>query len=301
MLSFALVLIVGMGSIGLYLAAYIYPEIYRKTDIWWSGIGLFYALSLLIYRRPLGLLLGHTASVILLVGLSYQALQRRWAMVGANPPQPKAGTLSAQARAVVDQIVAKVVSVDWQGLWQKMGTQANDGTSEKSILPPTLKERLNLSGLGAKLKGMIGGKRTSEVSPPAETVQSTTVSTPVASPSPPTSTTPAPPAEVVAQPTPVAEPVPPEQQPAPPVEPNSVPEMEQISTMPDPSVESPISQESDAPPALEVEAVVEVEPTVQPEDPKAELEAELDQVISDLSPEEKEGTPNLPPPPDPLA
>jgi|GEM_PF-2671328 len=300
MLSFALVLIVGVGSIGLYLAAYIYPEIHRKTDIWWSGIGLFYALILLIYRRPLGLLLGHTASVILLVGLSYQALQRRWMMVGINPPQPEAGTLSAQAREVLDQIVAKVTSVDWQGLWQKMGTQANDGTSEKSILPPTLKERLDLSSLAEKLKGMIGGKRTAEVSPPAETVQSTPVSTPAVSS--PTSTTPTPPAEIVAQPTPVSEPVPPmEQKSAPPVEPQSVPEMEQTRTIPDPSVASPISQESDDPPALEVEAVVEVEPTVQPEAQKAELEAELDQVISDLLPEEQEGTANLPPPPDPLA
>lgn len=136
MLPLTLVLIVGLGSIGLYLTAYVYPEIHRKTDIWWSGIGLIYALVLLIYQRPLGLLLGHTASVVLLVWLGYQAWQRRWAMIELDSPQPEAGTLGARARNILDQLSVKVAAVNWQRLWQRMGTQANDGTAENRFCPP---------------------------------------------------------------------------------------------------------------------------------------------------------------------
>ncbi|WP_299405809.1 Ycf66 family protein [Acaryochloris sp. IP29b_bin.148] len=305
MLSVALVLIVGLGSIGLYLTAYVYPEIHRKTDIWWSGTGLFYALILLIYRRPLGLLLGHTASVVLLVWLSYQALQRRWAMVEANPPQPEAGTLSAKARAVMDQVIAKVASVDWQGLWQRMGTQANDGTSETSILPPALKQRL--SGLGDQLKGMIGGQDRTEATPPVETVQpskETLVDPPPAqvaqetaaqetkeslSKADPASAAPVtietattPPASAPPEmPLPVADKTTPEEHPH-----------------PDPQMPTAVSTESQDTPVMGPTAEPQ---TIDPPDAtKAELKAELDQVISNLSSEEQESPPNLPQPPDPL-
>ncbi len=303
MLSFALVLIVGLGSIGLYLTAYIYPEINRKTDVWWSGIGLFYALILLVYRKPVGLLLGHTASVILLVWLSYQALQRRWAMVEANPPQPEAGTLSAQARDVLDQVVGKITGVDWQGLWKKMGTQADDGTSEKSILPPTLKQRLDFSGFGEKLKGMTGGKDTTEdtASPPAEPRSSDKAETSVPLAEPPSSgvkpgaKVQPPSSEVPKVPAPLpVEPVPPIEEVAPVIE------------QPSSSAETPIPNPIDKDQKVDEQPVVEVtaEPVDQPEAKKAELKAELDQVISDLSTDGKDvgqnAAPNLPQPPDPL-
>ena len=305
MLSFALVLIVGLGSIGLYLTAYIYPEINRKTDVWWSGIGLFYALILLVYRRPVGLLLGHTASVILLVWLSYQALQRRWTMVEANPPKPEAGTISAQARDVLDQVVGKITGVDWQGLWQRMGTQADDGTSEKSILPPAIKQRLDFSGLGEKLKGMIGGKDTTKTSPPVETISpdNAEISTPAAVETsasednveistPAAVETPTP--EVVPAPTVTPEiQSPPASEPTPPIQGKVAPAEEQPSSMTD----TPIPEKVDDSPVVEVVG----EPVDQQDaNTKAELQAELDQVISDLAPEEQNDTPNLPQPPDPL-
>lgn len=318
MLSLALVLIVGLGSVGLYLTAYVYPEIHRKTDVWWSGTGLFYALILLIYRRPVGLLLGHTASVVLLVGLSYQALQRRWAMVEANPAQPDPGTWGAGARKMSDQAIAKVTSVDWQGLWEKMGQQADDGTSEKSILPPAIKQRLDLSGLGEKLKGMISGKQKTEADISTETVEPTAVNTPVvdAPIAKPTAANPTEPvSDTTAQPVPVAEPTPRAEEPqvlpveepvietSPAVE--APPVVEAPSTDAMPAISSPeVSTESPAPgeaePAVQVEVVADSPIPVEPDADKAELTAELDQVISDLSTEGQDITPNLPQPPDPL-
>ncbi len=306
MLSLALVLIVGLGSVGLYLTAYVYPEIHRKTDIWWSGTGLFYALILLIYRRPIGLLLGHTASVVLLVWLSYQALQRRWAMVEANPPQPEAGSWGAQARAIADQVVAKMTSVDWQGLWARMGTQAKDGTSEKSILPPAIKQRLDLSGLGEKLKGMISGKETADVGSTAETVQPVEISAPVVDSSAATTTDPT--IEATAQPAPGTEPTSPVEDTIAEtpqiedltVEAKTTPEIEQPAPSSDTPTESATKPEEATEPAIKVESAVEAQTPEQTGTQKAELEAELDQVISDLSPEGQETPPNLPQPPDPL-
>lgn len=302
MLSLALVLIVGLGSVGLYLTAYVYPEVHRKTDIWWSGTGLFYALVLLIYRRPLGLLLGHTASVVLLVWLSYQAMQRRWAMVEANPPQPKEGTWGAQTRKISDQVIAKIASVDWQGLWQRMGAQANDGTTEKSILPPAIKQRLEQSGLGKKLKSMIGA---TETEPPADTIQPTEISPPVVDS--PAATVTKPPVETTAKPAPGSEPPSPVEDTTvvtPPVEELTVeaetdPAVEQPAPSPDVPTDS--KNEQGPEPVVQVEPVSDPQAAEQSETNKAELEAELDQVISDLSPEEQDPTPNLPQPPDPLA
>ena len=311
MLSLALVLIVGLGSVGLYLTAYVYPEIHRKTDIWWSGTGLFYTLILLMYRRPFGLLLGHTASVVLLGWLSYQALQRRWSMVEANPPQPQAGTRAAQAREVSDQVLAKIASVDWQELWERMGTQANDGTSEKSILPPAIKQRLDLSGLGEKLKGMISGKAVAEADAPSNPVQSTTVKTPeVKTPVvdlpvvPSTATT----VDTTIQTAPAAEPpilveTKPDQSPTP-VEPTV--EATTIKAVDLPTPRTMIPPEGSAEPEGETTTTIQEEPAVtaqppeQPEPQKAELKAELDQVISDLSPKIQDTPSNLPQPPDPL-
>ncbi|MFN7522484.1 MAG: Ycf66 family protein, partial [Aphanizomenon sp.] len=69
MLDYFLALVVGFGSLAIYLSAFFFPEIHRRYDFIWSGIGLFYALILWIFAPRItgGLLLGHVASVSLLV------------------------------------------------------------------------------------------------------------------------------------------------------------------------------------------------------------------------------------------
>jgi hypothetical protein len=68
MLPYILSILVGTGSIGMYLAALFVPEIYRRSDPLWSGVGLFYGLVLWVEADQFrgGLLLGQALSVLLL-------------------------------------------------------------------------------------------------------------------------------------------------------------------------------------------------------------------------------------------
>ncbi|MDZ7962225.1 MAG: Ycf66 family protein [Aulosira sp. DedQUE10] len=79
MLAYVLALAVGLGSLAIYLAAFFFPEIHRKNDFIWSGVGLFYALMLWVFAQRIngGLLLGHVASVSLLGWFGWQTFSLR--------------------------------------------------------------------------------------------------------------------------------------------------------------------------------------------------------------------------------
>ncbi len=74
MLAYFLSVLVGTGSVGMYFAAFFFPEIYRKQDLLWSGVGLLYALVLWVEANQLtgGLLVGQTAGVLLLGWFAWQ-------------------------------------------------------------------------------------------------------------------------------------------------------------------------------------------------------------------------------------
>jgi cytoskeletal protein RodZ len=100
MLAYVLALAVGIGSIALYLAAFFFPEIHKKNDFIWSGVGFFYALVLWIFARKIsgGLLLGHIASVSLLYWFGWQAftLRRQVIPVTQQTPLPSTEELKAK-------------------------------------------------------------------------------------------------------------------------------------------------------------------------------------------------------------
>ncbi|WP_392534319.1 Ycf66 family protein [Nostoc sp. C117] len=79
MLAYVLALVVGLGSLAIYISAFFFPEIHRKNDFILSGVGLFYALVLWVFAARIsgGLLLGHVASVVLLVSFGWQTLSLR--------------------------------------------------------------------------------------------------------------------------------------------------------------------------------------------------------------------------------
>lgn len=83
MLAYILAVLVGTGSVGLYIAAFFLPEIHRKQDFIWSGVGCFYALFLWIYAHQVtgGILVGQTTSVVLLGWLGWQTFQLRQQLV----------------------------------------------------------------------------------------------------------------------------------------------------------------------------------------------------------------------------
>jgi hypothetical protein len=90
MLAQILAVLVGTGSVGLYIAAFFFPEIHRKQDFIWSGVGFFYALSLWIYARQTtgGILIGETASVALLGWFVWQTIKLRRQLVPTNQQTP---------------------------------------------------------------------------------------------------------------------------------------------------------------------------------------------------------------------
>ncbi|QQE65116.1 hypothetical protein GFS31_18010 [Leptolyngbya sp. BL0902] len=79
LLSGALAGIVGLGSVALYLAAFFFPEVHRRHDFFWSGVGCFYALILWLDAGQITPteLLGHLASISLMGWLGWQTLTLR--------------------------------------------------------------------------------------------------------------------------------------------------------------------------------------------------------------------------------
>ncbi len=121
MLAYILSVIVGTGSVALYLAAFLFPEIHRPKDIFWSGLGLFYALVLWVNGTTLsgGLLLGQALSVVLLGWFIWETLNLRREVVPANqrtpvPPMPnfdlsgqqKTATLQLESDSITDDLSA---------------------------------------------------------------------------------------------------------------------------------------------------------------------------------------------------
>ncbi len=79
MLAYILALVIGFGSFAFYMAAFFFPEVHRKSDFIWSGIGFFYALVLWVCagRMTGGVLLGQVAGVSLIGWLGWQTLSLR--------------------------------------------------------------------------------------------------------------------------------------------------------------------------------------------------------------------------------
>jgi cytoskeletal protein RodZ len=76
MLAHLLAVAVAVGSFGLYFSAFFFPEVHRKSDFYWSGLGLFYALVLWVCAGRItgGVLLGQMASAALLLWFGTQTV-----------------------------------------------------------------------------------------------------------------------------------------------------------------------------------------------------------------------------------
>lgn len=97
MLAYILALVVGLGSLAIYIAAFFFPEVHRKSDFIWSGVGLFYALVLWACAGRItgALLLGQTASVALVGWFAWQTLTLRRQVTPASQqtPMPASGPI----------------------------------------------------------------------------------------------------------------------------------------------------------------------------------------------------------------
>lgn len=77
-----LAMIVGIGSFSLYMVPFFFPEVYRKYDMVWSGVGTAYAIALWFCMEQVTvlLLLCQVAIVALLGRFVWQNLELRRAI-----------------------------------------------------------------------------------------------------------------------------------------------------------------------------------------------------------------------------
>ncbi|PAX53143.1 Ycf66 family protein [Brunnivagina elsteri] len=108
MLAYILALAVLVGSVAIYMVAFFFPEVHRKNDFIWSGVGLFYALVIWIFAHRLsgGLLLGHIASVSLIYWFGWETFTLR-RQVTPNALQTPVPTVE-EVKATVKQQVNKI-------------------------------------------------------------------------------------------------------------------------------------------------------------------------------------------------
>ncbi|MGL4620163.1 MAG: Ycf66 family protein, partial [Chroococcidiopsis sp.] len=128
-------LAVAIGSLGIYLAAFFFPEIGRKNDIYWSGVGLFYALVLWVCAKQItgGLLLGQVAGVVLLGWYAFQTLQLRRQL---TPQQQQTAVPSAaQVKSNVQEQVTKISPL------QKLSQLGKKATSKATAAKEQLKPK----------------------------------------------------------------------------------------------------------------------------------------------------------------
>lgn len=160
MLVYILALLVGSGSVGLYLAAFLFPEVHRRFDLIWSGVGCFYALVLWVCAGRItgAVLLGQVASVALLGWLGWQTLSLRRAQTPVFlqtqvPPEATSASdlfqltirqlrtnlrQSAGRSPLVDQLDRGIARLEaaWLGL-QSWGKALSDTTQKGGLRAQT--------------------------------------------------------------------------------------------------------------------------------------------------------------------
>jgi hypothetical protein len=146
--------IVVLGSLGLYLSRFFLPEVQRKNDAIWSGIGLFYALVLWTNgdRIKGGLLLGQMASVALMVWLGWQMLQQRRQLAAPQDQTPLPESVQS-SWPFVKQGLDRLVSTIKDGPSSVADTTPGSISEQKEFKIGGLTIPLDLSGLLAAVKG----------------------------------------------------------------------------------------------------------------------------------------------------
>ena len=164
MLAYVLALAVGLGSLAIYLAAFFFPEVHRKNDFIWSGLGLFYALVLWVCAGRItgSLLLGQVASVVLLSWSVGQTLSlRRQITPSAQTPLPS----TAEVKNTVGE---KVSNSSLFGKISQIGKRGGSATAAKDRLQENLSGANGAPASNDNSKVQIIDKRTPIAEQPAD-------------------------------------------------------------------------------------------------------------------------------------
>ncbi len=106
MLTHILALIVGFGSLAIYLAAFFFPEVHRKNDFYLSGVGLFYALVLWVFTPRIGgwFFLGQLAAVALLFWFGWQMFSLRRQITPAMQQTPVPSAQAVKSNSLQERV-----------------------------------------------------------------------------------------------------------------------------------------------------------------------------------------------------
>lgn len=137
MLAYVLALVVGLGSVTLYMTGFFFPEVHRKNDFIWGGVGLFYALVLGVCARRItgGVLLGQMASVALLGWFGWQTLLLRRSLLA--PEQQTAIPNQDQLKNVLPMNAIRGLLDRITGLFRKGKTQVQTVQAKLDPTPQT--------------------------------------------------------------------------------------------------------------------------------------------------------------------
>ncbi|NET38858.1 MAG: hypothetical protein F6K19_43900 [Cyanothece sp. SIO1E1] len=167
-----LALTVGLGSFALYMTAFFFPELYRRNDLSWSGVGILYALVLWFCASQItgGLLLGQTAGVALLAWLGWQNLTLRYAITPAEQQTPLPDSITAAITWVnhrVEWIQAKLQDEELQAKFKGVFTKGTD------LVQKTLNAS-ETSEAAAQIPAVDQGESTSQATEPGAEAETET-------------------------------------------------------------------------------------------------------------------------------
>jgi Ycf66 protein N-terminus len=143
MLTYVLAFVVGLASLGLYATTFALPEVSRKNDLIWSGVGLFYALVLWVCAGRItgGVLLGQLASTALIGWFGWQTMEGRWNETPENE-RVNAGKV-AGVRSKISGLATKV-----QDLSASVTIPGSEGKQDSPIEPIAEEPPLKLEDFG---------------------------------------------------------------------------------------------------------------------------------------------------------
>lgn len=173
MLAYVLALVISLGSLAIFLAAFFFPEVHRKEDFIWSAIGLFYALVLWVCAGRItgGVLLGQMASVALLGWFGWQTLSLRRALALPEQRTPISPELQEKLKGASLGGLGQKLQQSITNLFKKNKPQAQTPQSSSATVKPAREKKTAPSGSTTTVDAVTS--EATETSNPASAVEVT--------------------------------------------------------------------------------------------------------------------------------
>ena len=195
MLAYVLALVISLGSLAIFLAAFFFPEVHRKEDFIWSGVGLFYALVLWVCAGRItgGVLLGQLASVALLGWFGWQTLSLRRALALPEQRTPISPELQAKLKGASIGGLGQKLQQPISNLLKKKKSEAQPSQSSSATVKPGKEKKTAPSASTTTVEAVTSGATdtsspTSAPEATADTTDSSNVVTIIDSRNTPTET-----------------------------------------------------------------------------------------------------------------